>query len=371
MNDYFSYFRFMCRILSIRFRPRELEHLRSIIENDAVHWEGVVQIVNDYLVGPSFWCGLVDKGLDRYITDAPRQYFTEFHRLNQQRNRRLTKQLLEIAGALKQADLPFLLLKGASQLAQPIHSDIGYRMIGDLDILINPAHYPLALDALAGLDYASQEVSYDTTKLHHFAPLFRPGEYGVVELHRQAVHLRSLALLPTTKVWRAATPVEVDSQIMYVPSSSHAVLINLIHSQISDKNHIQHQINLRTLLDYIAIKLSHDGEIDWASIRRSLRTQNLETVLDTYELAAYRLLGAPFSADRIPGPSARLHYGCCMAAIRWDLTHRLAHRFYDFSKEKVYLKHGIGQRRSVIAAHQLRYFWRYVRHRLKWKRDSA
>lgn len=341
----------------------DVETLRYLLKNELVHWDVVVEIANAYLIGPAFWSGLIQKNLDQEVDGTAAQYFTELHRLNQVRNRRLRQQMLQVVRALQNANIKTILLKGAGELVQPMYADIGYRIIGDLDILIKEDQYNLAINALAPLGYRSLKVSYDPTKLHHYAPLFRPGDYGVIELHRHAVHLKTLPLLSTIDVWENARATEFDGLKLLLPCPTHAILINLLHSQVADRYHYRRQFNLRSLLDFSAIQICHGNTIDWSSIRHSLRAHHMESVLEAYELSAHRLLNSPRVACHSHGPLARLQHAACQAVVRWPIANSLARRLDDLSKERICHRYKCPEHRLSITAHQLRYLFAYLKKR--------
>jgi hypothetical protein len=363
MTTYFESFQLVCQALSVSWTASDIDSLRSRLTHGSLSWEKVVEVVNDYLVGPAFWDGLIQKGLDHSVQGDPRQYFTEVYRLNQDRNGFLKDQLIGVLNAFNSAKLPCVLLKGASQFFQPIHTDSGSRIIGDLDILIKEKDYEAACDALYGLGYQSQVVGYDTDKLHHYAPLFRSGDYASIELHRHAVHLNCLPILPTSRIWEAINYKENQGMGAYVPSISHSILINFLHSQIADRNHALRQFNLRTILDFALIKMGFSESVDSEAIKLTLKKHRLESEYDAYALAANNLLKAPVSKQNGPGLRPRIQHYTCMAAVRWPLIDALVRRLEDFTIEKISKRYACKQNFLSISAFRLLYLANYLRNR--------
>ena len=363
MNEFLSSFKLICRVLCISLSTSQMVALRDELKNGLVCWQTVSEMANHYLVAPAFWAGVVAKDLLPWLPESPARYFKEIFQLNRTRNSQLRRQMLEAVSAMQNVGIQTILLKGAAQLAQPIHTDIGCRIMTDLDILIEEDRYALAYDTLRKLGYQPLKLSYDPNKHHHYCPVYRTGDFGRIELHRHAVHLKNLPLLPTPDVWNNSQAVTVDGITVRLPSPTHAVLINILHSQVGDRYHHLRQINLRALLDFAALQRYYADTIQWAPIRQVFIEHHLKSVLDGYLLGAHRLLNAPVRVGYTPGFLGRIQYLVCLAAVRWFLVDAVMQRADALSAEMICKLFKCPSTPFPITAYRCAYIFRYLRNR--------
>ena len=361
--DYHS-FKFVCRCLSLHYDEDNIGDIQYQLTRGALSWESVIYIANNYLVTPGLWSGLKSKGLEVLLKDEIRRYLCELHAMNRNRNSHLRRQLLEAIDTLNSAGITPLLLRGSGQLVQPIHNDLGSRIMSDLDILVPSKQLSTALDALAVKGYKELEVSYDPEKLHHWAPLMRPGDYGTIELHQQALNKFVTQVMPTEMIWQAAKSKIIAGVRFYLPSPTHSILICMLHSREFNRSDDPRQFNLRALHDLAAITGRYSTEIDWLMVHRHMKDHGLGYVAEAQLLAAQRMLGMPLPAAIMPGPSARLHHIVSLAVMNWSLVELLSRRVYDFSVFLIRQRYGCARRSLCLTAYRMRYLFSFLKYHL-------
>ncbi len=355
MKIYYQAFKIICHCLSSYDQEDDVSEIQYRLTRDDFSWRSFIDIANAYFVATGIWSGLTSKGLEILLDDEPRQYFSELHALNLNRNKHLRKQLIQAIGILNAVGITPLLLKGASQLVQPIHIDIGSRLIADLDILIPPNKLSLAVDALTDEGYEEAEIQYDLKKLHHWAPLIRRSEYGEIELHHQALNRFVTHVMPTQRIIKNAEPGMMDGVQFLLPCPTHSIVICLLHSQNFNSSDDPRMFNLRAIHDLTAINMMHSDRIDWLLIHRIMKDNGLKNLLETYLLAAQRLFGMALPTCIVPGPSARLYHIINIAVMCWPLVELLSRRVYDFTTFRIHQRYGCPQRSLALAAYRMRY----------------
>jgi len=289
--------------------------------------------------------------------------------LNQNRNKHLTVELKEAARALNSVGITPLLLKGAGQLVQPIHDAVGSRLLSDLDILIPPEKLPRALDAIFANGYEAMDVTNDIEKFHHYAPLFKAGHFGIIELHRRPFNININHVLPTQAIVTAADEYTVDGCHFLLPSPTHALLICLLHSREWELGSFgqrddPRQYNLRALHDLTAMNLSVYGRIDWIYISRILKKSGLSHLLEAYLVAAHKLFGMPYPEGAMPGPTGRLRYSINMGVMRWPIVELLTRYTHDFMAFHISQRYGCALKPLPLAAYRMHYLALYIRHKV-------
>jgi Uncharacterised nucleotidyltransferase len=364
MNIHYRGFKFICRCLAPYYDKRDLADIRCQITQADVPLEWVVDIANDYFVTPGLWSGLKNKGLETLLDNELYRYLHKLHALNIERNTHLRHQLIEAIRALNTAGIKPLLLKGSGQLLEPIHNDIGSRIMSDLDILIPLEQIPDAMDALIDKGYREADVKYDTQKLHHCTPLIRSGDYGPIELHRRALHNEISHVLPTWKIWEDARSDTIDGLHFFLPSPTHSILICMIHSQEFNSRYDPRQFNPRVLQDLAAMTMRYSEEIDWSMIHRMMKDHGLNYLAGSQLLSTHRLMGMPLPSDMIPGTSSRLLHIVSLGSMNWSIIDSLSSRILKLSAHHICRRYGCSRRLLPLTAYRMRYLLSYLK-RLK------
>lgn len=366
MTNLYLNFNLVCRFLSPFYSEHSLSEIRNrLTPISSVPWQSVIDIANNFLVTPALWSSLKAKGIGAVVEKEPRDYLCRLYGLNKRRNTHLRRQLLNAIGVLNSAGLSPLLLKGAGQLVQPIHEGIGSRLMTDLDILIRPGLLSTAIEALKAVGYEESKVSFDPEKLHHWAPLIRHGEYGAIELHRQALNCRVTHMLLTREIFDAAETKILDGAHFLLPSATHAIMICLLHSQEFNASDDPRQINLRTLHDLTAISMKYCDKIDWPSIQCLFENYGLKYLLESYLVAARQLFNMPYPSDIQPGPFAHLHHKICLGTMRWSALERLSRWIYDFLSFRISQRYGCQLRFVPLTAYRMRFLVHVLRSKVK------
>jgi hypothetical protein len=340
---------FLCRILSPFTGPVGVCRLRRQITSGSVAWASVIGIANSHLVTPALWVRLSEKNLDRIIVPDVRDYLREIYALNLKRNQGLKRQALEVIGTLNKKDIHPLLIKGASQLFQPIHGDLGSRIMTDLDMWIPAGQIPAAVDVLTEIGYSDGGKSLKA--YHHLAPLFRKGAFGAIELHREVLPEPIATVLNASLICKKAKNRTVEGVSYRTPTLSHAFLLCMLHSQVKDRFHNEWVIGLRSLNDMTAMVAHRSAGMDWSEIESRMVRHGLGPVLRAFLWHAHRLFKLPWPTGVRPALSAIVHHELCMSAIRWQLMDRLTvkvdyysryihRRFGGFQR---FFRHAVGQ----------------------------
>lgn len=323
---------------------RQVDHvsdLRKEIVTGNPAWETLVWLANNHLLAPALWAALVKMNLADELPADLQDYLQELHRLNTHRNARLQAQLLEAVQQLNNAAIVPVLLKGAVHLVTDIYDDRGARMMTDLDLLIPPEYMDRALDALHVLGYranAGDVVSFEDHR--HCTPLFRPGDFGALEVHHQLVSDRIADTLPTSVALAQAKSVAFRGLSIKVLSPTHRVMLNILHSQIIDQHHARGVIPLRSLHEVAAETAAASVPLDWAAIAEPMVDRGWKRILTSYCYLAHRLFGAPLPHDIRVNAFDRLYYLRVCGQLRWQWLDVLAHRLQRSSRENMQRRYG-------------------------------
>jgi Uncharacterised nucleotidyltransferase len=325
MNRRITAWRLVCRVLSPNADSAMISQLRIDIQKVEPFWPNVFRFTDAHLVTPAFWVALIRKGLLANVPNEPQQYMSSMYRLNVCRNGSLSTQLEEAIRVLNGCGIVPVLLKGAAYLKEGIYIDPAARIFSDLDLLIREAEIPMALDTLKGIGYRGTEAGIHQTEHRHAPPIFRPGDYGAIELHRRCVRRNLEDVLQHQAVWECSVERKGEGLHYRVLSPTHMVMLSFLHSYIIDRFGETFTIGLRPVQDLLALDTAYGQFIHWDKIYAQLNDRDLRNRLQEYLLIANRLTG--FSASRIRfGGREWAHYGVSVARIRWPKIEKLTNR---------------------------------------------
>jgi hypothetical protein len=328
LNRRIKAWRFVCAVLSPTADAATISQLRNNIGTVERLWPDVFRFTDAHLVTPAFFAALTEKGLIPDVPNEPQQYMASIYELNACRNRCLSTQLDEAIGALNGCGIVPVLLKGASYLKERIYKDPATRIFSDLDLLIGEAEIPLAVETLDGIGYRATQSGMEYTRHRHAPPMFRPGEYGCIELHRRCVGKDLEHVLQADAVWKASVEKKREGLHYRVLSPTHMVMLSFLHSQLIDRFGETFTIGLRSLLDLLALD-SACGVIQWDEIYARLMERNLQNRLRDYLFIAHRMSGFRVPEIRFGGREWA-HYGISVTRIRWPKVDRLINRLPVF-----------------------------------------
>jgi hypothetical protein len=264
-----------------------------------------------HLVAPSLYASLAARGELDQIPDQIRQALEGIYHLNDLRNRQLRQVLRDAIQALNTRGIQPILLKGAIALLPDQYPQAFARMLGDLDIAVDPAELAPAAEGLqiAGFRYAAgTEPPADLTHYqhHHLPPLFHPSGNAYIELHRSLFADKKLqAALPFAAVSGEARHLNWDGLWVRIPVLEHRLLHNALHHQWQDGAFFYARRSLRQLWEFTQLRaLPAATEIDWPGLLRHLDRQGVGDAVRAYLLAAQNDFGQPLPPGVLPTSAA-------------------------------------------------------------------
>ena len=343
MNQEIAALQFISRCLRNDERPESVSALRTAIRSAQLPWEAVVNLANDHLLTPALWVVLKRKNLSDELPDELRDYLRELHQLSRERNAKLQTQLLEAIRELNRIDISPVLLKGAMHLVTDMYGDPGARIMSDIDLLVPRDTVAECLTALHGLGYNAEEDIHNDyhEDHHHCAPLFRPGDYGSLEIHRSLTESPYADILPTEVALAEAQALEFQGLAMKALSPTHRLLHNILHSQLVDHNYAYGIIPLRSLHEVVTESAARQDKVDWSIIQSRMEQHNRGNVLQAYLYMAHQLFGMQFPAGTGKTLANRLYYQRCCAQLRWQWVNEWGLRLGRYSADTMRKRYGL------------------------------
>ncbi len=266
------------------------------ISIDGVDWENVIYVSSRYFVTSNITGALRKKGLLDKLQPELKDYFLYIESLNKERNKALVSQTIEVTGLLNKEGIEPLLLKGVAYLLSGVYTDIGMRIIGDIDILVSEheAHRALNILIKRGYKYFPEDkISCKEYKEHHhLKPVFHEDRVARVEIHTQLINKTYGELLPLKEIWKKASRLQEHGVSFFVPNIEHSIILNIIHEELGHKGYDFLFISFRSLSDFIM--LLEKGSIDWNKIEHIFTQHGYKNLFKSYIYMAHKLLNIPY-----------------------------------------------------------------------------
>jgi hypothetical protein len=276
-------------------------------------WPDVERLADEHLVSPALWAAVSSRQCVDQLPVSVADRLQREYRRNLGRNLALRAQAREAIEALNQSGVEPILLKGVLYLLDGTLTDVGVRVMADIDLVVAREDFDTSVKTL---EYIGYQPEPGKPHLHpHELPMVRPDRAGSIELHRDLGSQPVPSVLPTIEVWEDSKPLAVDGLRARAPSPTHRVLHNVLHAQMQDLNFFAGGLPLRQLHTLVLLDQTLGFEIDWYGVRERMRYHGLGTAFDSYVFLAHRLLGMPLPPGEAPTKRAVAHYLRCLVFL--------------------------------------------------------
>ncbi len=235
-----------------QFRETIIEQFADArnIQNSTFKIQNFVQLCSDHLIITTIYLKFKKHRILELLPDELAPTLQSLYELNRERNEQILQQIDEITKILNKANIQPVFLKGTANLLDGLYSDVGERMIGDIDFLVREEDYLKAAELVQGIGYRHDEkISYvDFTSRKHYARLHKEDEQAAVEIHRILVSDRYSKSINPLEVFRDKKPVSGKTGI-YVPSDAHKLVHTFAHDQLEDSGYAYKRTGFRGTYD--------------------------------------------------------------------------------------------------------------------------
>ena len=309
------------------------------------HWRDTVRLADEHLLAPALFLSLSQIADQDLMPVSSRNDLKRAYRVNLARNIAFKHQALAAIRGLNRAGIEPLLMKGALYLLDGTLDDIGARVMTDLDFVIRPGQFDLAVKQLELDGYRAAE-SERFANMHYFElPMILPETPGAVELHKGFGSPAVARILPVAEGWRSSERLEVHGVVLHRLSPTHSVLHNIVHAQVQDMNHKVSGLPLRQLHTLATLNQAAGSLIDWAFVRARMEQHHLGAVYTRYIYAAHRLFSVPFPNGPQPDVWAVAGYVKCLGFMELPWLTDMRQNFHR-SLDADYMEYLYGHRGS-------------------------
>lgn len=246
-------YQFIADILSFETPNHKLE---KDLSHAAFDWDAIVIEGSKHLVLPAIYCKLKTKQLLHLLPEELKTYLEEITAINRNRNKSIIAQVHSISQILNAHKIEHTFLKGSALLILGCYEDNAERMVGDIDILVNPSQVHDAFNILKTKGYNKTfGYAYEKKDFRHLDRLISEGELAAIELHSHLLDKKHKSLIDLKSLLNTKTIVN-SVPIPHI----YFLRMNLILGwQINDKGHYYNSVSLKSLYDSIVIDTHKDN----------------------------------------------------------------------------------------------------------------
>lgn len=252
MNNY-EIFHFAGKCLALDDNSKFRQEILEKSEENQINWQHFVTVCSNHLILPAIYLKFRSHNILKFIPPELSEHLEEIYRLNVTRNQQITAQIHKITDTLNKKNIYPIFLKGAGNLLDKLYSDIGERILGDIDFLVSEKDYLVSAQLLLdeGYLYANEKDTRPYTNIKtakHYPRLYHPDLVAPIEIHR----------IPTKEkftAWFNSEIIDKDKKEVsslsgcYVPSFQNRIIHNFIHSQLSNEGYLFGRVSLRDAYD--------------------------------------------------------------------------------------------------------------------------
>ena len=214
-----------------------------------INYDELIVISSKNLLIPALFFELKKKN---YLNHTPKEfsnYIHEIYIINRNRNEKLIKELTHLIKILEKNKISYVLLKGSEFIMKNIFKDIGSRMIGDIDILVEEKDIEKSFELINKLGYHTK-YRFKYYKHRHLNRLINNNNLFAIELHKNIINKKNKFLGSFENYFEYYKQNRVKFY-------QNKIILNHLYN---DHGLLKAKINLRVLYDYN--KLSKLGTSD-------------------------------------------------------------------------------------------------------------
>ena len=311
-------FYFTGKCLTLDEHPEFREEIIDLIATGSIDWEKFVVLWSNHLILPVIYLKFKSLGIIEHLPNELREYLKEVYDLNLERNNQILKQLKEVTTILNKGNIYPVFLKGAAHLLNGLYSDIGERMMGDIDFLVPEKDYLPSAKLLMNEGYSTDGPCYgDIESLKHYPGLLKAGAPAHLEIHR-------LPVSEDYQSWFSAQIIDKEKKTVptlegcFVLSAKHSIIHNFIHSQLGHSGHVFGIVSFRDIYDLYL--LSKRSEIQEALL--NIKTRQKAIAYFTFADKAFGLSGKFYPTRNLFSRIFEKKHDLNLNSKAFYLTHR-------------------------------------------------
>jgi len=308
--------RFACQCLALDEHPELADFIKKKFLSGDADRDLFINLSSNHLVLPAVTLKFQQHGILELFPEDYKKHLLEILEINRKRNWEILQQIDEINKTLAKENIQPVYLKGTGNLLDNLYSDIGERMIGDIDLLVQEKDYLKAAELVMNLGYKSGFKNYENINtLKHYPRLYKEDVPADVEIHRLPVDFSFMEKFTTDMLFQDKLDVEKHVNA-FAASNEHKIIHTFIHSQLDNKGFRNKTLVLRDLYDSFLLS----KRVNTSQVLLQIEEKQKAQIFFEYTYYIFNSGIKKQVSINLPNKFAHQH--------QWFLNHPRWHRFY-------------------------------------------
>ncbi len=342
---------FTSKCLTLGLYPERIPEIRAEIRSGSIEWEQVVWVSTGQFVFAALYLQLKRAGLLPELPEDLVEYMEEFTTKNRERNKQIIEEAFEINSLLNKNNITPVFLKGVAHLLDGLYEDIGERMVGDIDFLVNRNELFLAAEALMKLGYkplGKIDQNY-LRQAKHYPRMTNNQRTTAIEIHFEILYYPNSKALDC-KSLIAHKKVAKSVSSMYVLSDDHQIIQNILNVQLNDLGYYYGQSFLRQSYDLLLLSQRANPLSVIIGFKKFFNLMNSNLAL------VNKIFNNPVSISYKNNLQTKIFIRRCLSHLHYPLLARFSHfvlylanRFFNQALFLISLLYNGNARKSFYA----------------------
>lgn len=239
------------KCLVMEEHPEFRNEFIELCKNNSIDWLQFVAICSDNLILPTIYLKFRANGILELIPKELNEHLLEIYELNKKRNNEIIRQIKSINIILNGKNIVPLYLKGGGNLIDNIYSDVGERLMGDIDFLVPQKDYLSSAVLMLDAGYLNpMERTHLSIKnyRHHYPRIYHPDFISDVEIHRMPNEQKYDRWFNNDLINKEKRTVKSFGNC-YIQSNKHRIIHIFIHDQLHHLGFLYGKVLLKDIYD--------------------------------------------------------------------------------------------------------------------------
>lgn len=278
--SYKELFFVVAKILTISSELKNRNDIELLLKKKLIDWDSLVKISSGHYVLPSLYFNLKKVSFLKYIPNDLNTYLKYIFEINQNRNKQILIQVKELNNLLLSKNIKAVFLKGSGNLLAGLYDDIGERMIGDIDFIVQAKSFERTIEILKTHGYYTfDKTNKSTNDFRHYSPLVKKNNIAAVEVHKELVIKKYIREFNYNFIEKDSMCIDNIN----VLSFANKLNMSIVSNQINDFQFYYKLINLRNAYDVFLLSKKTD------SLKAISSLNGLRTPLNCFLFACYEI----------------------------------------------------------------------------------
>mgnify|MGYP001166924107 FL=1 len=266
-------------LVNILYRA-ESEVLKDI-DISHLNFEKLIKIASAHLMLPALFFNIHKKNLTCLFPEDFVDYIKNIYSINKARNEVLISEAKELSQLLHKNNINHIFLKGSALILSNVFEDIGERMIGDIDFIVQDKDKEKIKNLLYNKNYYGlfPDSLFTFFKPRHFPRIVQKNKTIAIEPHTELLSPGYRCVINSKEL---INDFKDEAKSIKTPSKSFLFDHCIYNLQINDRGLYNSNYSHRSIYDIF--KINCKNRLDIKNIKKDIYTKHYFLTINKFEI---------------------------------------------------------------------------------------